>query len=95
MLVTRVQTESVASAVKATFDGQHPCPLCKAIKNARNQEKQKEAPLLKKSQELKLVESKSRSLLPIPFVSDEREWPDFILVALKRAEVPLTPPPNV
>ncbi len=31
MLVRRAQTETFAVALKTTFDGQHPCQVCKAV----------------------------------------------------------------
>ena len=35
MLIERSQSESFANAVKTTFDGRHPCSLCKAIDQGR------------------------------------------------------------
>ena len=32
MLVRFSRTESFAEAAKKTFDGKHPCPLCKLVK---------------------------------------------------------------
>lgn len=42
--------DSFSEAVSKTFDGEHPCPLCKAIKAAKKSEEKKEAsiPTLKK-----------------------------------------------
>lgn len=42
MMVSYSQKSSFREAVKMTFDGKHPCPLCKVIKKARAEEKQKE-----------------------------------------------------
>jgi hypothetical protein len=42
MLVTNLRTQSVESAVKHTFDGAHPCPLCKAIRAGKKSEKKSE-----------------------------------------------------
>ncbi len=49
MLVKNLQTQSVSQAVSQTFDGEHPCCLCKAIKAGKNAEKKSEtvAPVLK------------------------------------------------
>ncbi len=41
MLLSYSRSGSVASAVEKTFDGDHPCPLCKAIsKGEQNGKKQ-------------------------------------------------------
>jgi len=41
--------QSLAEAVSETFDGKHPCPLCKAITAAKKSEKKSElvSPTLK------------------------------------------------
>ncbi len=31
MIVTRSQSESLSTAIRTTFDGQHPCTLCKVV----------------------------------------------------------------
>lgn len=49
MLAGNLCTESVSQAVAKTFDGEHPCPLCKAIAAAKKAQKKSEAvsPVLK------------------------------------------------
>ncbi len=39
MLVHHLRTESISSAMSNTFDGNHPCPLCKAIERGKKSEK--------------------------------------------------------
>ena len=39
MLVSYSQQESFPDAVKKTFDGQHPCDLCKVVQAGQNEEK--------------------------------------------------------
>ena len=46
MLVTRASETSLVDAVKATFDGAHPCSLCEKIEQGRANEKQHEGPVL-------------------------------------------------
>ena len=43
MLAGNLCTESVSQAVDHTFDGRHPCPLCKAIAAGKKSEKKSEA----------------------------------------------------
>jgi hypothetical protein len=49
MLANNLRTQSVSEAVSKTFDGEHPCCLCKAIAAAKKSEKKSEAvaPVLK------------------------------------------------
>jgi hypothetical protein len=45
MVIQYSQHDGIASGLAQTFDGAHPCSMCRAIKAASNQE-QKKAPLL-------------------------------------------------
>ncbi|KAB2673411.1 MAG: hypothetical protein DVB31_03720 [Verrucomicrobia bacterium] len=40
MLVTRAHADSLSTAIRTTFDGQHPCTLCKAVAAGKAAEKQ-------------------------------------------------------
>jgi hypothetical protein len=42
MLAENLRRDSLAQAVTHTFDGQHPCPLCKAIADGKKSEKKNE-----------------------------------------------------
>ena len=42
MLVQNLESKSVREAVVETFDGKHPCRLCKAISTGKKSEKKKE-----------------------------------------------------
>ena len=43
MLAANLSTCSVSEAVSDTFDGRHPCPLCKAIAAGKKSERKSEA----------------------------------------------------
>ncbi len=45
MLTKNLQTESVASAITKTFDGEHPCKMCKQISAGKKAEKKADLPL--------------------------------------------------
>lgn len=49
MLAKNLQTDSFSEAVSKTFDGEHPCCMCKAIASGKMAEKEAEviAPVLK------------------------------------------------
>ena len=42
MIVSYSRDASLAEAVSKTFDGKHPCKMCKVIKQARAEEKQQQ-----------------------------------------------------
>ena len=45
MFVDHSREETLAAAVSKTFDGRHPCPLCKAVTTGQSEEReQKEDP---------------------------------------------------
>lgn len=44
MLAKNLQTESVANALTKTFDGEHPCKMCKQISAGKKAEKKAELP---------------------------------------------------
>jgi len=52
MLVAYSQASTVREAVSRTFDGKHPCPLCKAIERGRQEEKSQDQKTLKPSGKL-------------------------------------------
>jgi hypothetical protein len=52
MLLTYSRETSLSEAVTKTFDGQHPCALCKFIENGRAEEKEQEQQQLKPGSKL-------------------------------------------
>ena len=51
MLATNLQTESTGDALARTFDGEHPCKMCKRIARGKQAEKKTELPLQIKKME--------------------------------------------
>ena len=47
MLAANLTAENFSESVSDTFDGKHLCPLCQAIRTAKNSEKKSDAPALK------------------------------------------------
>ncbi len=45
MVVSFSQTESLSVALQKTFDGEHPCKMCKIVKQGRKAEQEKPATL--------------------------------------------------
>jgi len=52
MIADFSQKNSLRTAVTMTFDGNHPCPLCLAVKAGENSEKQSDKPDLLKGKDL-------------------------------------------
>lgn len=52
MIADFSQKNSLRTAVTMTFDGNHPCPLCLAVKAGDNSEKQSDKPDLLKGKDL-------------------------------------------
>ena len=46
MFVRFAQEDSVGEALEKTFDGKHPCPLCRKVQEGRSQDRQGPAALL-------------------------------------------------
>ncbi len=42
MFLTNLRHDSLSTALTQTFDGQHPCPMCKAIEHGKSREKKSE-----------------------------------------------------
>ena len=55
MLADNLRNSSLADAVERTFDGQHPCTLCKVVSAGKKSEKQAEFPTLTKKLEFTLI----------------------------------------
>ena len=58
--------QSFTEAVSQTFDGQHPCSLCKAIAAGKKSENKSEAPVLKLKLEFPPVAKKFVLISPAP-----------------------------
>lgn len=91
MAVSYAQTDSLEVALKKTFDGHHPCKLCLAVKEGKDQE-QKQTPFK--------VETKLDFLCFSQFSLVHPALPFVMLspppqTALTRSHSPPTPPPRL
>ncbi len=67
MLAANLTTSSLTEAVSDTFDGVHPCPLCKVIKAGKKTEQKSEALTLKLKFEFLSVAEKLVFVAPTVF----------------------------
>ncbi|WP_133795452.1 hypothetical protein [Prosthecobacter fusiformis] len=90
MLISYARDGSLIEAVSKTFDGEHPCPLCKAVENGQKQDQEKSANTPIKKLDAVLVEV-FHIVAPVPQV--------MIFARLnqqgeRRADAPLRMPPR-
>lgn len=91
MAVRFAQTDPLPEALSKTFDGQHPCALCKVVSEGREADTQK--PTIK-------ADAKLDFMLPAAGVAVERParfliFPGGARFALDRLEAPPLPPPRL
>lgn len=90
MAVNYSKSEPISVALKKTFDGEHPCKLCIAVKKGQQEEQQ---------QAVLKVETKLDFLCLDPFAFVSPALPFTLLshrpdIALPRTEAPPLPPPR-
>ena len=89
MLISYSQAGSMGSAIVKTFDGRHPCPLCKAIgKGEQSGEKQE----FQASGKIDM-DCQRETALPAPPIRDFT-WPAFAAKGLGFSPEPGVPPPR-
>lgn len=90
MLAQNLRTDSIEQALAKTFDGQHPCRLCKAISAGKKSEKKSEFPTLAKK--LEFVSDR----LVFVFSAPEAFWlqGEFSPHSDSLSTAPLLPPPR-
>jgi hypothetical protein len=94
MFLANLNQGTVTEAVEKTFDGEHPCPLCLAVKEGQKKEKDDSKPLTAKSVkkfEAVLV-TETRLIAPSAQI---RSFPWLVSRFEGRSERPSMPPPRV
>ncbi len=93
MAVAYSRQAGVRQGLAMTFDGQHPCPLCKAIEQGRAEEQQqKNGKTLKPGSKLDPVPLWSAE--PLVFAQPRVPLPPFTPSVLARTDPPPRPPPR-
>jgi hypothetical protein len=90
MLANNLRSQPLSEAVAHTFDGKHPCPLCKAIAAGKKSEKKNE--FTSPTPKLEFPPAKENPVLIAP--SDFQLLPQADCSAESLAQKPLTPPPR-
>lgn len=89
MLVVNARASSFTSAVEKTFDGEHPCELCKNIAQSRKSEKKPDAPAA--ATKLEFLHQISATIFPQPRCAWKLASHDTAR-ALRSDAPPLRPP---
>ncbi|MEY4917774.1 MAG: hypothetical protein RL616_1687 [Verrucomicrobiota bacterium] len=89
MLAANLSSQSLTEAVSQTFDGEHPCSLCKAIIVGKKSEKQSDQLTLKLKLEFPPVAEKFALVAPSAF---EPFAPEVFFAECFSAKPPLPPP---
>lgn len=90
MLADNLQSASFREAMIKTFDGEHPCCLCKAVKAGRNSENKKEFTLATFQPEFPLSGENPTLIAPSEF----QLYPQKDFFATVMSLPPPTPPPR-
>ncbi len=90
MLAEKLQSDSLSQALEKTFDGRHPCPLCKAVAAGKAAEQKSAFTLDLKKFEYPPVPE--RFILVAPRQFQLLSESNFSAEAL--TQKPLTPPPR-
>jgi len=91
MIAANLTIESLSEAVSDTFDGEHPCPLCKVITAGKKSEKKSDAQNLKLKLEFPPAAEKFVLVAPKTF----RHFKAVNFSADSVAVQPVPPPPRV
>lgn len=90
MLVDNLCSVSFHEAVTKTFDGKHPCPLCKAVAAGKNSERKKEFTFAAFKPEFPLF----AEVILSPAPSAHQLYPAKDYFAKSLTQQPPTPPPR-
>ena len=90
MLADHARTENLGMAIAETFDGQHPCPICKRIAQSRQAEKKADLQASLKKFEFPRQSAAFFIGAPVQFYLQAEQ----IAAASLLAETPPVPPPR-
>ena len=88
MTINYSQNGSLSAALTKTFDGKHPCKLCKMVSEAKKSESKSEAQL-----DLKKLDFFALTTVEFYFAPLQQNPASPLPLLLSRAQAPPTPPP--
>ena len=93
MLIDYSRTDSLARAVGKTFDGKHPCCMCRAIQEGRKQEQERSLPIQWVKQPDLLLDARGVTVPSRPDSAREA-GADFVRLLEDFIAAPPKPPPR-
>jgi ssDNA-binding Zn-finger/Zn-ribbon topoisomerase 1 len=90
MLADNLRTHSLSESVSRTFDGNYPCPICRAIAAAKQSEKKSEFTAQMQKLEFTTAQENFAPIAPSHF----QLLPVANAFAESLSQPPLTPPPR-
>jgi hypothetical protein len=91
MIVKYSQDASIEEALEKTFDGEHPCELCKLVEQGTKQQGQDEKKASDAIKKLDLLAMVPARFIPPP-MPEPRPLPPLVTL-IERADTPPLPPP--
>ena len=91
MIVKYSAGTSLSAAVAKTFDGEHPCSLCRVVQKGKTSEKKQQLQPLAPKFNLFLTAKES----PFPIAGTAFRYNSTGVVSLTRGESPPVPPPRL
>ena len=91
MLVRYSRTDTFTQALAKTFDGKHPCKLCRLVQKEAHSTGKKAAPKVQIKFDLSLLE---RTVFLLPPSSNPQHFPS-ITVGSRSSDSPPVPPPRL
>ncbi len=92
MLISRAGETSFVEAVRTTFDGQHPCSICRVVQKGKDAEKKQDTGFTLKKIEATLSRETAALVVAKHTV---REFAEIRQAADYRREPPNPPPPRL
>lgn len=95
MVVSYAKDATIGEALQKTFDGEHPCPLCKKIEAGvkKEQDKSKQSKT-EKTVKMELMTVAMSEVAIIPATPSKREFVSSGPLAAVREHAPPVPPPR-
>lgn len=91
MLVERAQTTSFSEAIRTTFDGKHPCRICKLVHDGKSSQRSTELPSSAHAFDLDLG---SAGAVEVPHVKQPSAVAAPTVPGQLRSHPPIAPPPR-
>jgi hypothetical protein len=95
MFINNLRMDSITAAMEKTFDGEHPCPLCLAIKEGKKDKKDDSKPNVTSPAQKFLAVLLPNQQLITPSCTEIQIFANAVFQYKKRFDKPTIPPPRI